>query len=102
VGISPIAVLGGGCVRQAAHGGEAAASSSSDGANSLHGSFGSGPSSYGSTTTRTSSFYSWFGVRKLETIQRWRRLEGEQQLGFGVRGRVADRGLCRGKPSAYG
>jgi hypothetical protein len=102
VGISPRAVLDGGCVKQAAHGGEAVASCFGDSANSPHGSFGSGPSSYDSNTTRTSSFYSWFGVRKLETIRRWRRLEGEQRLGFGVGGRVVGRGLYRGKPSAYG
>jgi hypothetical protein len=69
VGISPIAVLAGGRVQQKAHSGEAAASSSGDDANSPHGSFGSDPSSYGSSTTRTSSFYSWFGVRKLEMIR---------------------------------
>jgi hypothetical protein len=61
----------------AVHSGEAATSSSGDGANSPHGSFDSGPSWYGSSTTRMSSFYNWFGVRKLEMIRRWRRLEGE-------------------------
>jgi hypothetical protein len=34
-------------------------------------------------------------------IRQWRRLEGEQLLGFGVGGRVTGRGLYRGKPSAY-
>jgi hypothetical protein len=101
VGISPSPVLGGGHVRKAAHDGEASASSSSDGANSPHGSFGSSPSLYSNSTTRTSSFYGWFGARKLETIQRWWRLEGERWLHFGVGGRVAGRDLYRGKPLVY-
>jgi hypothetical protein len=101
VGTSPRAVLSDGCVQKAAHNGEALTSSFDDGANSPHRSIGSGPSLYGSSTTRTSSFYGWFSTRMLETIRQWRRLEGEQLLGFGVGGRVIGRGLYRGKPSAY-
>jgi hypothetical protein len=102
VGISPRALRGGGCARKVVHDSEASASSSDDSTNSCHGSFGSDPSSYGSSTTRTSSFYGLFSVRKLEMIRRWRRPEEERRLGFGVRGRVTGRGLYRGKPSVYG
>jgi hypothetical protein len=101
VGISPRAVLGGGHVQKMTHNGEASASSYGDSANSLHGSFGSGLSSYGSSKTQMSSFYSCFGARKLETIWRWLRLDGEQRLGFRVRERVTGRGLYRGKPLTY-
>jgi hypothetical protein len=56
-------------VRKTVHDDETSALSSSDGANSLHGSFGSGPSPCGRDTSWTSSSYGWFSARKLETIR---------------------------------
>jgi hypothetical protein len=78
VGISPWAVRGGGRVQKMARDSETLASSSDDGANSLYGSFGSGPSSYGSNVTQTGSSYGWFGAGKLKTIQRRQWLEEQR------------------------